>query len=293
MQGLIIVNGYFVSKEDQKKVNRLKDEFASFGVYCEIRSSLDLLPFTNGNETHIQNIEDFSFAIDFSNDLYLADAINERMPLFNSSYSLHLTKDRMTTLLALKDSNIKTAISIPAPFCNIENPGKDDVNHYLDQVERRLGYPLIFKRSDGSLVLIVNNRAELNHIYIENLYIPHFYQRYVSESNGRDYQIVVIGNRVIATVERISKVDPNGNNVSGRKAFDASKYIPDIFKQSALKIADILDLDYVRVDLATNKIGEPIFLGLDSNPDVTDIERLTDTNIIRELVFYILKSVKK
>lgn len=47
--------------------------------------------------------------------------------------------------------------------------------------------------------------AELVETDSEFLFRPHFYQRFVAESAGRDIRIVVIGGKAVAAMERLAK----------------------------------------------------------------------------------------
>ena len=289
---LIIKNGYSDNPNNTYKANRFVEEFSLKGIKADIVSALDLLPICNGNEILINKLSEYSLGIDLDKDSYLADCLESlNFPLCNSAASLHLSDDKMSSIIALKGLGIESPLTIPAPLCYINNVDKDRLNHFLDTIEKELGYPLVFKANHGSMgkqVILVNDRTELESIELQNKSIPHLYEKFLSKHKGHDYRIMVVGNEVVACMERINKNDFRSNIALGGKGYDVTNTLDNTFKEVALKACKALKLDYAGIDVAISNDDKPIFIEANGNAFFTEIEKVTNVNITKKLVNYLI-----
>ena len=123
------------------------------------------------------------------------------------------------------------------------------------------------------------------------MHVPHLYQEFVSSSEGRDERIIVIGKKAVAFMQRKNDKDFRANIELGGKAyFDVP---PCEFVQVAQKVAEILDADYLGVDLLYDKSGLPLVCEVNSNAFFNGIESATGINIAAQYAEYIIKTVER
>lgn len=289
---LIIVNGYSKNPNNEYKARRITEEFNARGYHVDTVSALDLLPICSGNSIEIQGIGNYILAIDLDKDSYLADCLsNLGIPLCNSAKSLHLSDDKMSSIIALYKSGIPVPTTIPAPLCYVNDTEGKLTSHFLDQVETALSYPLVFKSNHGSMgrqVVLVHNRKELDEIEKENSKIPHLYEKFLSKHQGHDYRIMVIGKEVVACMMRVNENDFRSNIALGGKGYDVTSTLEDRFKDMAVKACRVLDLDYAGIDIGIDDNGNPIFIEANGNAFFTEIEKVTKVNITKKLVEYLI-----
>ena len=90
-------------------------------------------------------------------------------------------------------------------------------------------------------------------------------------------------------MERINEADFRSNIALGGKGLDATNTIPESFKDMAIKASSALKLDYAGIDIAMDDDGSPMFLEANGNAFFTEIEKVTNINIAKEIVKMILK----
>jgi len=294
MKALIVLNGYSENSNNVYKAKRLTEEFALVGVSCEIHSALELLPSVTGDSLS-GPFRGFDFAIDLDKDMYLAKALSLTMPLFNSYQALTLSDDKMSTLLALKGTGVQAPLTIPAPLCYIEDPKEEAIESFLNQVERELGYPLVFKECHGSMgkqVALISNREELEAVYRKTIKVPHLYEKFLAKHQGHDYRVMVVGDAVVAAMERVNKQDFRSNIAMGGRGYDVTTTLPLSFRQTALKATHALGLDYAGIDIAIGDDELPYFLEANGNAFFTEIEKVTGVNITKKLVDHIIEKLR-
>src|SRR5699024_8000429 len=82
--------------------------------------------------------------------------------------------------------------------------------NFLDSAIQQLGMPLIVKEAFGSFgeqVYLANNLSELKELVFHHSDQPLMLQQFISTSYGRDVRIQVVGNQVIAAMERRAQND--------------------------------------------------------------------------------------
>jgi gamma-F420-2:alpha-L-glutamate ligase len=294
MKALILVNGYCDNPNNSYKAKRLSEEFEKRGVTCEVRSALEMVPVSDGNTTTIPHLEDYRFAIDLDKDIYLADAIAAQIPLFNSAESLHLSDDKMASILALRNAGIKAPLTIPAPLCYIQGADETRIQGFLDEVEKLLGYPLVYKECHGSMgqqVKLIHDRAELDEVYHSHIGVPHLYEKFLSKHQGHDFRVMVVGKQVVAVMDRVNENDFRSNIALGGKGLNATDSVPTAFKDVALKACEVLKLDYAGIDVAISDGGMPMFLEANGNAFFTEIEKVTGVNVAGKLADHIIEKL--
>ncbi len=292
-KALFVINGYQNNPNNAYKIKRLKEEFHPYGVECEVRDALALLPFCRGDEIEL-DLKDYSFALDFDKDMYLAKVLSMKLPLFNSYESMMLSDDKMLSILSLQNKGVAVPETIPAPLCYTANPEREKRMLFLDVLERRLGYPLVFKECHGSLgrqVLLVRSREELEEIEEKYCFTQHLYEKFLSVHQGHDYRIIVIDQKVIACMERKNSHDFRSNIALGGTGRDVTDTLDEAYKQLALQASKTLGLLYAGIDVGISDEGKPVFIEANGNAFFTEIEAVSKINIAKELALAILKRI--
>ncbi len=297
MKALIVINGYSENRSLLRKVGRLIDALDVYAIDADVEKATRLLALSEGNTGKVLlEGRKYDFCLYLDKDAYLAKALSEAMPLFNSYRSLILSDDKMKTLQALKGTGIKAPKTISAPLCYVENPDPREVTFFLHQVENILSFPLVFKACHGSLgkqVALIKDRHELFSCYRQNRHIPHLYEEYLPYHPGHDYRLFVVGEKVVAAMERINEKDFRSNIALGGRGEDVTKTIPDAYKEVAIRASKELDLLYGGIDIAIGKDGEPIFLEANGNAFFDEIERVTKVDVASLVVNEVLERLKK
>lgn len=294
MKALIVINGYFENPNNTYKIKRLKEEFLPYGIQCEVKDALSLLPCCEGDTIDL-DLSQYSFAIDMDKDIYLAKILSMSLPLFNSYDAMRLSDDKMLSILQLKKSGIKCPLTIPAPLCYVSNPDGNDVNDFLNFVEEKLAYPMVFKECHGSLgkqVFLIHDRSELEEMEKRYRFTQHFYEKFLAKHQGSDYRIIVIGDKVVACMNKINKKDFRSNIALGGMAVDVTDTIPQKYKDLALKATSCLHLDYAGIDVGIFDDDEPVFIEANGNAFFTEIEKVTKINVAKVLVKHIVSKLR-
>ncbi|MDO7487968.1 hypothetical protein Q5O89_23540 [Peribacillus frigoritolerans] len=91
------------------------------------------------------------------------------------------------------------------------------------QIGNELGYPLIVKEAYGSFgeqVYLIHTKDELLKT-VRNLgHKPFILQEFIEHSKGRDIRVNVVGNQVIAAMQRHSEQDFRANMTAGGRLHD-------------------------------------------------------------------------
>lgn len=287
-KGLIVTNGYGLADGIKHQVKRLLEEFSKLGIELDVKRNNELLTYIRDGKLE-SDLPKYDFVIYLDKDRYVADMLERQgYRLFNSMNSIVKCDDKMLTHICLSNSGIKMPTSISSTLCY-----RDDGNRkYLNDVEKKLGYPLIVKENYGSLgkqVYLVKNRAELEDIENKLIHTPHIFQEFISSSKGKDFRIIVIGHKVVAYMKRENKNSYLSNLATGGTASVVE--LPKEYLNMAVEASKILNLDYCGVDILEGVNGEPILSEVNSNAFYEGIEKITGINVAGEYAKYILKKV--
>ena len=110
-------------------------------------------------------------------------------------------------------------------------------------------------------------------------------QEFIKESSGIDIRVIVVGNKVVAAMQRVA---PEGEFRSNVHRGAATKHI-DLTseeKEIAIKSTKVLGLNVAGVDLMRSKRG-PLVLEVNSSPGLQGIELLTGADVAGEIISYI------
>lgn len=276
MKGLVVVNAYTKSEHELNQPNRILRELVSLGV------SMKLL---RNSPSHLCEGGDFCVYLD--KDKYAAIALERKMRLFNSAKAIELCDDKMLTYLALEGFPMPK--SIPSLLCYSDAK----VSSALINEAAALGFPLVVKECFGSLgkqVYLVRSKEELLTLSERLKRIPHLFQKFISESAGRDLRVIVVGGKALCAMTRSSQTDFRSNAELGGtgKAFALDDEARALCEAAAKK----LGLDYCGIDLLFGKDGY-LICEVNSNAFFGTIEKVTGVNVARAYAEHILREMGK
>ena len=293
MKGIVIINAYPNGEKFIRQGERIAKELLALGVETKTLKRDEIYAGLNTfGEVYVDSFADVDFAVYLDKDKYLGRLLEKaNVRLFNRAEAIEQCDDKFSTYLALSEKGIPFAESIPAPLCYTPNAVPDE--KYLSAVAQKLGFPLVVKKSYGSFgkgVQLVHGMPELRALAKELLYMPHFYQRYIPESCGRDIRVIVIGGKAFAAMERVAKEGEFRSNVElggeGRKIEPSPEYLA-----AAERAANALGLDYCGVDLLETKNG-PVLCEVNSNAFFEGIEAVTGKNVAKEYAKHIFNNAR-
>lgn len=291
MKGLIIINAYPNGEKFYRQAERIAKELNVLGVTTDILRNGQVYAKISEDGSVETSVKGYGFAVYLDKDKYLGRTLEScGLRLFNSAQAVETCDDKMLTYLALRKAGVLLAESIPAPLCY--TPGAKPDETYLKKVADELGFPLVVKKSYGSFgagVKLVHGMPELIGAAQEFLYVPHFYQRYVAESAGRDIRVILIGGRAVAAMERRAQSGEFRSNVElGGRGFKID--LPAEYAQTAERAAKALKLEYCGVDLLESEKGA-VVCEVNSNAFFEGLEAATGVNVAKLYAEYIVNTV--
>lgn len=291
-RGLILINAYPNGEKFLRQSGRIAEELEKKGVKTDVMRNGEIYALLSGGEAAIGGLkEKYSFIVYLDKDKYLGKILESAgFTLFNSAEAVEVCDDKITTYIALSKSGLPLIDTIPAPLCYTPKVKANEA--FLKNVEEKLGFPMVVKKSYGSFgegVQLVHGREELQEIAQKFLYTPHCYQRYVAESSGKDIRVVVIGGKAVAWMRRVAQAGEFRSNVElggkGEKTELTKEYI-----RTAERAAEILKLDYCGVDLLETASG-PVLCEVNSNAFFEGLEKTTGINVAEAYAAHILSKI--
>ena len=231
------------------------------------------------------------FVIYWDKDINLAKYLEgQGIPVLNSSEGISVCDDKRLTVLAL-DGKVSMPRTIIAPM-TYENVGYTDYD-YIQNVENVIGYPVVVKEAFGSYgrqVYLANDRQQLMDILKDISHKPHLFQQFVSSSSGVDMRLQVVGDKVVASMKRVSNGDFRANITNGGSMLH---YTPTPEQSSlAIKVAKLLNLDFAGVDLLFGEDG-PMVCEVNSNAHFDNLYQLTGVNTAKHILEYAMGKYSK
>lgn len=202
--------------------------------------------------------------------------------IFSSAGSLGITRARnkVRTLQIMA----RKGIPIPETLFSI-NPDNIEA-----QIKILGGTPVIIKLQEGTqgLGVILAESMKSAKSIIDTFYkmdTSILLQKYIEESNGEDIRIIVVGNKIVASMKRLSAVGEFRSNV--HRGGQTEKIKPTAKEQYiALNAAKYLGLGVAGVDLIRSQKG-PLLIEVNASPGLQGIEAATGVNIAREIIHYV------
>ncbi len=292
MKGIVIMNAYPNGEKFYRQSERIARALKAAGAEAEVVLNGSLSLFV-GADGRIRGARDCDFAVYLDKDKYLGRMLEKTgLRLFNRAEAVERCDDKMLTYLALSESGLCVPETIAAPLCY--TPGVQADERFLASVAERLSFPLVVKKSFGSFgkdVRLVYDREALKETAQEFLYCPHFYQRYIAESAGRDIRVVVIGGKAVGAMERRAKAGEFRSNIElGGKG--GAVALKEDFRLAAERAANVLGLDYCGVDLLESERG-PVLCEVNSNAFFEGLEAAAGIDVAKLYAEYIADTMRR
>ena len=202
-----------------------------------------------------------------------------------SSIAMNRVRDKLRTYQLLAKSDI----GIPKTVFARETSDFEDV------IEHAGGPPLIIKvarGTHGNGVVLAETRkaaqAVMQAFYVEG--VNFLVQEFVAESAGTDIRVVVIGGKVVASMQRQSLDDDFRSNLHQGGEGKKIKLTQEE-RKTAQKAAKAMGLSVCGVDMMRSNHG-PLVLEVNASPGF-GIEKVTGRNVAGKLIEYVEQNAKR
>ena len=169
-----------------------------------------------------------------------------------------------------------------------------DVHNTRQLIKLVGGAPVVVKLMEGTqgrgVVLAETVKAAESVIEaFTELKADFLVQEFIKEAGGSDVRCFVIGNRVVAAMERISQPGEFRSNLHRGGSAQLTKLTPQE-RRTAVKAAQTMGLDVAGVDILRSSRG-PLVLEVNSSPGLRGIEEATGVNVAGKIIKYIEDNV--
>lgn len=203
----------------------------------------------------------------------------------NSSLAITRARDKLRSLQLLSRKGIGLPIT---GFAH----SPDDVDDLIEMVG---GPPLIIKLLEGTqgigVVLADTRQAAENVIEaFMDLEAHILVQEYIKEAKGTDIRCFVVGDKVIAAMQRSAKQGDFRANIHRGGSAQLVRITPQE-RSIAVRAAKIMGLNVAGVDLIRSKRG-PLIIEVNSSPGLEGIEKATGKNVAEIIIKFIEEKAK-
>ncbi len=204
----------------------------------------------------------------------------------NKSSAITSSRDKLNTLQLLSHENL------PMPITSFSH----SVYETKQLMQMVGGAPLVIKLLEGTkgigVVLAESNKAAESVINaFKSLKADILVQEFIKESKGRDIRCFVVGDQVVAAMERQAEDGEFRANIHlGGKAVTVE--ITDEERDIAIKAVKTIGLDIAGVDMVRSNFG-PKLLEVNSSPGLEGIEAASGVDIADEIIKFLEKQTSQ
>lgn len=203
-----------------------------------------------------------------------------------SSIAINRVRDKLRAYQLLAKSDIGIPKTVFAR----------ETSDFADVIEQAGGTPLIIKVARGThgngVVLAETTKAAqavMQAFYVEK--VNFLVQEFIEESAGTDIRAVVIGGKVVASMQRQSLDDDFRSNLHQGGEGKKIKLTAEE-RRTAQKAAKAMGLSSIcGVDMMRSKHG-PVVLEVNASPGF-GVEKVTGVNVAAKLIEYVEQNAKK
>jgi len=198
----------------------------------------------------------------------------------NESVAITRARDKLRSLQLLARQGIDL------PVTGIAH-SPDDTSDLIDMVG---GAPLVVKLVEGTQgigVVLAETRQAAESVIdaFRGLNAHILVQEYIEEAKGRDIRCLVVGDEVVAAIERQAKDGDFRSNLH-RGGVARIADISDREREIAIKAAQTLGLDIAGVDILRAHRG-PLVMEVNASPGLEGIEKTTGIDIAGKMISWI------
>lgn len=303
-RGILVTNAFLRTRKFVEHYEWLKRAAGALGIRLELMENADR-PGCIGAAS--EWLGKYDFIIFWDKDIPCGKILSQyadrhNIPVYNTVDAVAACDDKFETYYRLAAFNethpgqrirLLPTVIAPMTYANIGYTKLD----FLREIEETLGYPMVVKECFGSFgmqVYLARNREELEELTLRLAGVPFLYQKYAAYSSGRDVRLQVVGGRVAAAMERRSEQgDFRANITNGGSMRSYSATVEE--QELAVRVADILGLDFAGVDLLfSEETGRAdIVCEVNSNAHFKNIHTCTGVNVADEIMRYILRKLEE
>lgn len=211
----------------------------------------------------------------------------EMMGVFplNESVAISRSRDKLRSLQLLARKGVGLPITGTAHSL-------DDTNDLLKMVG---GAPLVIKLLEGTQgrgVVLAETRQAVESVIdaFRGLDAHFLVQEYIREANGADLRCLVIGDRVVATMQRQAKEGEFRSNLHRGGSARMIKITPEE-RAVATRSARIMGLNVAGVDVLRSAHG-PVVMEVNSSPGLEGIEAATGKDVAGRVIDWMDKHAR-
>ena len=213
----------------------------------------------------------------------------EMQGVYTASSSVAITRSRDK----LRAAQILAKYDVDTPKTLVSRNTSD-----IDDLLEQIGLPVIIKLAKGThgngVILADTRKAAKSALQAFYLYNEDgtniLLQEFIKESAGTDIRAFVVGNQVVASMQRESLDDDFRSNLHQGGAGNPIKLTSEE-KKIALKAAKAMGLHICGVDLMRSERG-PLVLEVNASPGF-GIEKVTGRDVASKIIEYIEKNAKR
>lgn len=203
----------------------------------------------------------------------------------NESVAITRSRDKLRSL------QILARAGIGLPLTSFAH-STEDTQALIELVK---GPPLVVKLLEGTqgkgVVLAETQKAAESLIDAFRELDAHFLvQEFIKEAGGADLRALVIGDRVVAAMQRQAKEDEFRSNLHRGGIATLVKLSPEE-RSTAIRAANKLGLNVAGVDILRSSHG-PLVIEVNSSPGLEGIEHATDRDIAGMIIEFLERNAK-
>lgn len=289
MNGILIVNTFLDTPQVKDTYDLLLAGAKRAGIDMRLMTNADFLTGLDSGLVRASkqnDPKDADFILFWNKDVFLGRAL-ERMGyrLYNCADAIEACDNKALTFEMLQGiCRMPKTIKIPMTFDTV---GYDDMS-FENNIAGLLGYPYVIKECYGSYggqVYLATDPDSARKVLKKIEGKECLAQEFIEESRGRDLRAYVVGDRVVAAMERRNDKDFRSNITNGGKSYPI-----DITKEQEKLAVDAvhgLGLDFAGVDILFGENDEPILCEVNSNAQFHGLLTATGIDITDALFEYI------
>ncbi|QJB56819.1 30S ribosomal protein S6--L-glutamate ligase [Pseudodesulfovibrio sp. zrk46] len=203
----------------------------------------------------------------------------------NESVAITRSRDKLRSMQLLS----RRGIGLPVTGYAHSTKFTDDL------IEMVGGAPLVVKLLEGTqgigVVLAENNQAAKSVIEaFQGVKANILVQEYIRDAKGRDIRCLVIGGKVIASMQRQAAPGEFRSNLHRGGTASTVRITPEE-RSTAVRAAKIMGLNVCGVDLLRTNHG-PVVMEVNSSPGLEGIEKVTGKSLSGKIIDFIEKNAK-
>ena len=293
-KGILIVNAFLNTPQVNETYEALMEGAKRAGIDMTYSTNADYLVDPGSGLVISQRTDidptDVDFILFWNKDVFLGRAL-ERIGcrLFNPADAIEYCDNKALTFEKLEGTcPVPLTLKIPMTFNTIGYPSLD----FENDIGEMLGYPYVIKESLGSYggqVYLAETPERAKEILKEIEGRDCIAQQFIRESSGHDIRAYVVGDRVVASMERYNDNDFRSNITNGGSA--TACIVTTEQEEIAVRAVKKLGLDFAGVDLLIAKGGAPLLCEVNSNAQFKGLRDATGIDITDALFEHIKDTV--